>query len=276
MTAPEGASVRARCSEGRRCEGATSMVGAVADDGRDCMGKFKSTAQAERLRSQLLVAASAAQPFDPVTGLPAEWVRVDLSFFEWAQQWLELKWPTWTGNSRRAGSRYSWRSRHTSSTRTLQRRRCPTQSSDPGCTTWPWTPMPRWTRPHRWLGGSIATRSASTRSVLASFEFALGRGLLRVDGRRLGATTATRRKNLLSTVLKAAANSSGPRPRPPNSDTDRWSKPAESSKPALPDRVPRSRRSGMGLCRQPLRGMGRRRIEFRSRGATHSVTIRRR
>ncbi len=72
-------------------------------DGRDRIRKLKSKAQAERLRSQLLVAAGAAQPFDPATGLQAEWVRVDLSFFEWAQQWLESKWPTWAGNSRRAG-----------------------------------------------------------------------------------------------------------------------------------------------------------------------------
>ena len=76
-------------------------------DGRDRMRKFKSKAQAERLRSQLLVAAG---------GLPAEWVRVDLSFFEWAQH---LVYPDALAPS-----------------------------------------MPRWTQPHLWPGGSIATRSA--------------------------------------------------------------------------------------------------------------------
>ncbi len=40
--------------------------------GRDRMRKFKSKAQAERLRSLLLVAVGAAQPFDLATGLPAE------------------------------------------------------------------------------------------------------------------------------------------------------------------------------------------------------------
>ena len=70
-------------------------------DGRDRMRSFKTKAEAERLRSQLQVEAAAGTPFDLASGLPAPWVRSSVTWWAWSREWLELKWPQRSGNSRR-------------------------------------------------------------------------------------------------------------------------------------------------------------------------------
>ncbi len=72
-------------------------------DGRDRMRSFRTKAEAERLRSQLQVEATAGTPFDLATGMPAPWVRRSVTWWAWSREWLELKWPQWSGNSRRTG-----------------------------------------------------------------------------------------------------------------------------------------------------------------------------
>ncbi len=70
-------------------------------DGRDRMRSFKT--KAGHLRSQLQVEATAGTPFDLASGMPAPWVRRSLTWWAWSREWLELKWPQWSGNSRRTG-----------------------------------------------------------------------------------------------------------------------------------------------------------------------------
>jgi integrase len=55
------------------------------------------------LRSQLQVAVIDGERFDTQTGLPASWSPVDgVSWWAWSREWLALKWPQWSGHSRRS------------------------------------------------------------------------------------------------------------------------------------------------------------------------------
>jgi hypothetical protein len=42
------------------------------------------------------------EEFDLGTGLPMSWVKHDVTWWEWSQEWLSLKWPQWAGHSRRS------------------------------------------------------------------------------------------------------------------------------------------------------------------------------
>lgn len=72
-------------------------------DGRDFSKQFKTKAEAERLRSRLLVAVSDGLVFNPATGRPREWERSTETWWTWSTTWLGLMWPQWSGNSRRSG-----------------------------------------------------------------------------------------------------------------------------------------------------------------------------
>ncbi len=69
-------------------------------DGRDFSRSFKSKAEGDRLRSQLLVAINDGSRFDPANGLPVEWIRSDATWWTWSREWLGLKWPRWAGKTR--------------------------------------------------------------------------------------------------------------------------------------------------------------------------------
>ena len=72
-------------------------------DGRDRTRSLPTKAQADRLRSQLQVAVVNGERFDAKTGSPQSWVESDLvSWWSWSQEWLALKWPQWSGHSRRS------------------------------------------------------------------------------------------------------------------------------------------------------------------------------
>ena len=69
-------------------------------DGRDFSRSFKSKAEGDRFRSQLLVASNEGSRIDQATGLPAEWIRSDATWWTWSTEWLGLKWPRWAGKTR--------------------------------------------------------------------------------------------------------------------------------------------------------------------------------
>lgn len=73
-------------------------------DGRDRTRSFKTRAEGDRFRAALQVAVKDGLAFDPVTGLPEEWVeQTDQStWWTWSGKWLRLKWPHWSGHSRRS------------------------------------------------------------------------------------------------------------------------------------------------------------------------------
>ena len=73
-------------------------------DGRDRTRSFKTRAEADRYRSGLLLAVQEGQPFDPGTGKPVTWVEHGRAptWWGWSREWLSLKWPQWSGHSRRS------------------------------------------------------------------------------------------------------------------------------------------------------------------------------
>jgi hypothetical protein len=74
-------------------------------DGRHKTRSFKTKAEAEALRARLLVEARDGTLFDRETGLPVTWPGADaeVTWWSWSREWLGLKWPQWSGNSRRSG-----------------------------------------------------------------------------------------------------------------------------------------------------------------------------
>jgi hypothetical protein len=71
-------------------------------DGRDRTRAVRTKAEAERVRSRLQMAAIDGEAFDLETGLPMSWVARPTTWWSWSRQWLELKWPHWSGHSRRS------------------------------------------------------------------------------------------------------------------------------------------------------------------------------
>jgi len=71
--------------------------------GRDRKRSFKTKTEAERFRTQLQHAVIEGERFDIQTDLPAAWSTTPLTWFSWSREWLDLKWPGWSGNSRRSG-----------------------------------------------------------------------------------------------------------------------------------------------------------------------------
>lgn len=73
-------------------------------DGRDRTRAFRTRAEADRYRSRLLAAAHDGNRFDEASGLPDPWLgRSDgPTWWSWSQEWLALKWPQWSGHSRRS------------------------------------------------------------------------------------------------------------------------------------------------------------------------------
>jgi integrase len=71
-------------------------------DGRDKTRSLKTKAEAERLQARLQMASVEGEGFDLATGLPMSWVKQDVTWWEWSQEWLCLKWQQWAGHSRRS------------------------------------------------------------------------------------------------------------------------------------------------------------------------------
>ena len=76
-------------------------------DGRFRSRSFRTRAEADRYRSQLVAAATSGEAFDIDSGEPVTWggSAGDLSVFEWAQRWLAEQWPEWQPRTRPATSR---------------------------------------------------------------------------------------------------------------------------------------------------------------------------
>ena len=72
-------------------------------DGRDRTRSFKSRAEADRFRTRLATAAHDGLEFDATTGLPVAWLPTTSgpTWWTWSREWLDLKWPQWSGHTRR-------------------------------------------------------------------------------------------------------------------------------------------------------------------------------
>lgn len=73
-------------------------------DGRDRTRSFKTRVEADRFRSGLLSAVQDGQRFDSATGEPVSWLEHSgaPTWWGWSQDWLTLKWPQWSGHTRRS------------------------------------------------------------------------------------------------------------------------------------------------------------------------------
>ncbi len=69
--------------------------------GREHSESFLTKALADAFRAELMSAARAGEPFDPVTGLPESRAR-DVSWFEHACGYVEMKWPRAAAKSRKS------------------------------------------------------------------------------------------------------------------------------------------------------------------------------
>lgn len=71
-------------------------------DGRHRSKSFRTKAEAERYRSELLKAVHAGDPFDETTGEPESWnlPLADLRTHEWARRWLVTQWLEWQPRTR--------------------------------------------------------------------------------------------------------------------------------------------------------------------------------
>jgi integrase len=72
---------------------------------RDKTRAFKTRVEAERFRTAIQTAAHDGLPFDQASGLPLAWLDQGSgpTWWAWSREWLGLKWPQWSGHSRRAG-----------------------------------------------------------------------------------------------------------------------------------------------------------------------------
>jgi integrase len=178
---------------------------------------FKTKAEADRLRSQLFVAARNGERFDVASGLPEEWLprAPERRLHEWVREWLAEQWPEWAPRTRissvEALARFIPAVRPPGAPpvppelrRYLLRALAPGFAPDPThpCERW----MAQWSPP---LG-------ELNREMLARAERNLATGL---QGQQLGAQAAGRFRKLARATLLRAVDlgilESDPWPPPP-------------------------------------------------------------
>lgn len=74
-----------------------------AIDGRQRSKAFRTDAEADRYRAELLIAVTRGEPFDPATGEPLSWSppAPAVSVYAWARRWIAEQWPEWQPRTRR-------------------------------------------------------------------------------------------------------------------------------------------------------------------------------
>src|SRR5688500_9845922 len=72
-------------------------------DGQQRTKAFRTRAEGDRYRADLLRAIDIGERFDETTGEPVSWqpdARVDITVFDWARRWLADQWPEWQPRTR--------------------------------------------------------------------------------------------------------------------------------------------------------------------------------
>lgn len=168
-------------------------------DGRDRTRSFKTRAEADRLRAGLLAAVERGDRFDPSTGEPEGWTVAPLTWFEWSQQWLEVKWQQWAGNSRRSA---------VESLVAITPLMTRAGAAEPPEDLAGWLRMhgylpgaPEWRQPHPWLRRWSVPLAEISPELLERVLTAVS---TRRDGRPASAEVSRRRKNALGAGLRAA------------------------------------------------------------------------
>lgn len=175
-----------------------------AVDGRHKTRSIKTREQAERLRSQLQQAVRDGQRFDPETGEPIKWEQSTATWWSWSTEWLALKWPQWTGNTRKgAGDTVVAMTPH------LVRRGAPEPPPD----------LSRWLAQVGVLPAITSDEKSGRESAWldrwsiplvemspGQLEVALTAATTRLDGKRMAPVVSKRRYNIVKGLLRAAVN----------------------------------------------------------------------
>ena len=71
-------------------------------NGKTFSRSYRTKAEAERVRSGLLVAVQTGEDFDETTGEPLSWQPLpeQMQTHEWARRWLAEQWPDWAPRTR--------------------------------------------------------------------------------------------------------------------------------------------------------------------------------
>ena len=74
-------------------------------DGEAFSRSYRTKAEADRLRSRLLVAQQDGERFDRRTGEPESWAPAasEIQVYIWARQWVAGEWQDWAPRTRRSG-----------------------------------------------------------------------------------------------------------------------------------------------------------------------------
>ena len=170
-------------------------------DGRDRTRAFKTRAEADRFRSRLLSAVQDGVVFDLREGVPTTWLPAPEgpTWWTWAREWAELKWPQWSGHSRRSAVETL-----ALFTPYLVRPLAPPPPAD----LRPWLRANGF-RPGSEPSGGEADWVRAWSSPLHEIDppmldRTLRVALLRADGVPMAATVARRHRNFVASVLRSA------------------------------------------------------------------------
>ena len=185
-------------------------------DGHHRSRSYRTKAEAERYRSELLKAIHAGDRFDLDTGEPVSWSLplADLGVHQWARRWLAEQWPEWQPRTRASAvealARFTWLAVKPGVEMPEDLRRYLAGALVPDAARQP--------EMERWLDRNCRALADLDREVAADLARRLS---LKLDDEPLAATTANRyRTNAHACVLAAVEAGAMP--------TDPWPKRSKS------------------------------------------------
>jgi integrase len=171
-------------------------------DGRDFSQAFRTKAEADRLRSRLLVAQQHGEWFDPQDGRPESWSPrgADAQLHVWARRWVAEQWPEWAPRTRNedvyALSRLiPLTTRRGATPAPADLRRYLRDTLQPGCAIDPEHQQ------ERWLSRWVLTLAELDRQALADVSTELGIG---DHGQALANETARRYRRVAHSCVRRA------------------------------------------------------------------------
>jgi len=172
-----------------------------AVEGKKFQKAHRTKSEADRYRSQLLVAQSSGHLFDHATGEPAAWTVAgsDIGVHEWTRNWVEENWSEWQPRTRiaivEALSRFVPLTADKSSEEANRVRLYLVDALLPGAAL---------DNAHeRWMNQHCPTLTGLDRQLLAHVDSALG---LRLDGTPLAASTASRYRKVARSCIRRAVD----------------------------------------------------------------------
>lgn len=172
-----------------------------AVEGKKFQKAHRTKSEADRYRSQLLVAQSSGHIFDKATGEPTAWTATgsDIGVHEWTRNWVAENWSGWQPRTRvaivEALSRFVPLTAGQSSEETNRVRLYLVDGLLPDAVL---------DKGHeRWMNQHCPTLAGLDRQLLAQVDSELG---LRLDGTPLAASTASRYRKVARSCIRRAVD----------------------------------------------------------------------